>query len=89
MRTPAEILQWRDGYDVGYREGGGNEEATLSIMLDDLDLPEGVIEVDFGDILKILSTWDDVGGPNDIDDSGVVDFGDILRILSSWGELCP
>ena len=55
MRTPAEILQWREGYDVGYREGGGSEEASLSIMMDELDLPEGVIAEEDYDTIRNMA----------------------------------
>lgn len=55
MKTPAELIQWREGYDVGYIEGGSSEEATLSIMLDDLDLPEGVIAEKDYDTIKNMA----------------------------------
>ena len=50
---------------------------------------DGNGDVDFGDILAVLSVWGDCPGcPEDLDGSGVVDFADLLIVLSAWG-LCP
>ena len=46
---------------------------------------DGSGDVDFGDVLSILSAWGNAGGPEDLDGSGTVDFGDVLVVLTSWG----
>jgi len=48
----------------------------------DLDLSG---DVGFGDVLAILGSWGDPGGPGDLDGSGTVDFGDLLLVLAAWG----
>ena len=52
-------------------------ECTSDITLDGL--------VGVNDLLAIIDTWDNMGGPEDIDGSGTVDSGDLLMILDSWG----
>ena len=46
-------------------------------------------QVNFGDILAILSAWGPCKAcPEDIDNNGVVNFGDLLVVLAEWGP-CP
>ena len=46
---------------------------------------DGSGNVDFQDLLGILSAWGCADCIEDIDDSGLVDFGDVIQVLSSWG----
>ena len=46
---------------------------------------DGTGDIGFGDLLFLLSQWDEVGSPADLDGSGVVDFPDLLILLSLWG----
>lgn len=41
--------------------------------------------VDFGDVLAILTNWDNAGGDADVDGNGTVGFGDLLLVLSAYG----
>ncbi|MCP3903538.1 MAG: hypothetical protein GY715_07860 [Planctomycetes bacterium] len=50
---------------------------------------DGNGDIDFTDVLAVLSAWGTCGGcPEDIDDSGFVDFTDVLAVLGTWGP-CP
>jgi len=43
-------------------------------------------EVDFGDLLALLSVWGSCPGcAADLDESGNVDFSDLLALLAAWG----
>ena len=33
----------------------------------------------------VLAEWGNMGGPEDLDESGIVDTGDILVVLAAWG----
>ena len=49
----------------------------------------GDAEVDFDDLMMLLSSWGWCPGcSTDIDGSGTVEFDDLLELLSSWGG-CP
>ncbi len=50
---------------------------------------DGDGEVGFSDVLLILATWGEQGGPADVDGDGEVGFGDVLRVLAEWGAVCP
>ncbi len=71
-----------------------NLDQDLPIYWDDMVIVEpepcpadldGSFEVDFNDLLGILTAWGNKGGPEDLDGSGFVDFGDILVVLAAWG----
>ena len=46
-------------------------------------------DVDFDDLLLLLSAWGPCPPqpdcPEDLDGNGAVDFADLLRLLSAWG----
>ena len=44
---------------------------------------DGLVGVE--DLLAIIATWGNAGGPEDIDGSGMVGTGDLLIILDDWG----
>ncbi|MFK7959848.1 MAG: hypothetical protein AB8G96_04915 [Phycisphaerales bacterium] len=68
------------GFLVG-GSGGGTPPCPNDI--------DGSGEVDFVDILAVLSNWGTCPGcPADLDGNGAVDFGDILQVLSNFGP-CP
>ena len=47
---------------------------------------DGNGDVDFNDLLQVLSTWGDCPGcPSDLDGNTVVGFDDLLLLLSRWG----
>ena len=67
-------------------DNGG--DANSNGVLDDCECTgditlDGLVGVD--DLLAIIATWDNTGGPGDIDGSGTVDTGDLLMILDGWG----
>jgi hypothetical protein len=37
------------------------------------------------DLLALLGSWGDSGGPTDINRDGLVDAQDLLALLSAWG----
>ena len=48
---------------------------------------DGSGDVNFGDVLELLSTWGSCDGcPTDIVPDGVVDFGDLVQVLALWGS---
>ncbi|MBX3372315.1 MAG: hypothetical protein KF817_00635 [Phycisphaeraceae bacterium] len=78
----------------GYQ--GATGEGTLSITCIPDPVPDpctgdidGNGEVDFADVLALLSAWGPcLGCDEDLDDNGEVDFSDLLLLLSAWGP-CP
>ena len=44
--------------------------------------------MDCGDLVAVLAAWGNEGGPEDLDETGIVDIGDILAVLTAWGP-CP
>ena len=48
----------------------------------------GDLQVDVTDILAVVGTWGQSGGPADVNGDGVVDVTDLLAVVNSWGA-CP
>ena len=47
---------------------------------------DGDGDVDFNDLLEVLSTWGPCDGcPGDVNRDGQVAFADLLLVLSNWG----
>jgi hypothetical protein len=68
-----------------YSDGGGNEYSDDCPCTGDAD---GDGFVGAGDILVVLGSWGDGGGPADFNGDGIVDVADLLIVLSAWGP-CP
>ena len=41
--------------------------------------------MDIGDILAVIVAWGNKGGPEDLDESGIVRIGALLIVLAAWG----
>ena len=90
--THAECwVNYRDfvGLEPGSSQFGTPADLAWSLVcvsepacVEDLD---GSGDVGFGDILRVLAAWGNVGGPEDLDGSGTVGFGDLLLVLAAWG----
>ena len=53
------------------------------VCLADID---GSGEVEFGDLLAVLTAWGPCPGcPEDLNGTDEVDFGDLLEVLTAWG----
>merc|ERR1711907_511759 len=42
-------------------------------------------QVDFYDLVQLLSEWDQSGSSSDLDGDGITSFQDLLLVLSAWG----
>jgi Zn-dependent metalloprotease len=47
---------------------------------------DGVVDV--SDILAVVGSWGNTGGPEDINGDGIVDVSDVLALVGAWGP-CP
>lgn len=52
----------------------------------DVAPPDGDGQVDFADLLTVLSSWGEVCTGPDINRSGEVDFDDVLAVIAEWGD---
>jgi hypothetical protein len=43
----------------------------------------GVVDID--DLLLVINSWGNAGGPADINGSGMVDIDDLLAVINAWG----
>ena len=55
---------------------------SMSAAQDDVD-HDG--DVDFGDLLEVLTYWGPCAGcPQDLDDDGIVGLQDLLMVIFNW-----
>lgn len=79
---------WNAEYHEGFtwklvsppEDGGEVADCIADINLDQV--------VDVTDLLVLLSDWDRMASPSDLDGDGKVNVTDLLKIIESWGE-CP
>jgi len=45
-------------------------------------------DVNFADVVSVLSNWTGIGPMGDADRNGLINFGDILHVLALWGAPC-
>jgi hypothetical protein len=65
--------------------GDANNNGILDVCECPADITQdGLVGTD--DLLAIIGSWGQPGGPEDIDGSGTVDTGDVLLVLEGWGS---
>lgn len=60
-----------------------NTTAVVGCRPEDLNLNG---QVDFYDLVILLSEWDAAGLTSDLDGDGTTSFQDLLLVLSAWGS---
>jgi hypothetical protein len=84
-----------DGVSIVVGDRGGFDHGGSAIVFTKDACPcpadvDGNDEVDFQDLLLVLSTWGPCPGcPADIDGDDDVDFQDLLLVLAAWGPCAP
>jgi len=89
------------GNEYLIRVGGwsGSSEGSGMLIIDgpgepcEIDPPcmgdineDGIVSVT--DLLEVVSSWGDAGGPADVNDDGIVNVADLLAVVNAWGP-CP
>merc|ERR1711907_154797 len=76
--TNVELYIWSPG-----AESEPEPEPDSSCRPEDLNANG---QVDFYDLVQLLSEWDSTGLSSDLDGDGVTSFQDLLLVLSAWGS---
>ena len=78
-----------DVWSAGSYTESGFAHTLTERLTGDVDVTgdaNGDRQVDFADVLAILSAWGPCEGacPEDLDDNGIVEFADLLIVLANW-----
>jgi hypothetical protein len=68
----------------GFWAGGGGGEPVDPCPPD----ITGDLLINVDDLLAVIGSWGDAGGPADINDDNIVNVNDLLAVIGAWGA-CP